>query len=68
MGCQEIAQGLGHLLIVDVEHGIVHPVVGKGLACLAFGLGDFIGMVGKFQVCPATVNIDGISQNLGRHD
>ena len=60
----EVSQRLRHLDIVDIDKTIVHPVVGKGLACFSFRLGNFVGMVRKLKVSSTTVNIDGITQNL----
>ena len=36
MDSDKVAQGLGHLDIVDIDKAIVHPVVGKGLTCFSF--------------------------------
>ena len=36
MDSDKVAQGLGHLDIVDVDKTIVHPVVGKSLTCFSF--------------------------------
>ena len=57
----EVSQRLRHLDIVDIDKTIVHPVVGKGLTCLSFRLGNFVGVVWKLKVCSTTVNIDGIA-------
>ena len=47
MDSDKVPQRFGHLDIVDIDKAIVHPVVGKSLACFGFRLGNFIGMVWK---------------------
>ena len=36
MHSDKVPQGLGHLDIIDVDKAVVHPVVGKDLACFGF--------------------------------
>ena len=64
---EEVARGLGHLLIVDVDEAVVHPVLGKGLAGRALGLGDLVFVVGEHQVLAAAVDVDGLAQVLHTH-
>ena len=58
---EEIAQRLGHFLVVDVDIAVVHPVVGKGLAVGSFTLCDFVFMVGKDQILTAAVEVKGFT-------
>ena len=64
---EEVAQRLGHLLVVHAHKTVVHPDLGQGLAMCALALGDFVFMVGKLQVGPATVDIKGFAQHLAAH-
>ena len=65
---EEVAQGLGHLLIINVQKCVVHPVVGKGLAVGRLALGDLILVVGEDQVLAAGVDVDLVAQIfLGHH-
>mmetsp|Transcript_26884 Transcript_26884/g.48654 ORF Transcript_26884/g.48654 Transcript_26884/m.48654 type:complete len:376 (+) Transcript_26884:1851-2978(+) len=63
---KEIAQGLGHLLALDLQHLVVHPHIGKAMT-RAFRLGDLVLMVGKLQVVAAPMNVKPIPQQLIGH-
>ena len=56
---QEIAKAFGHLLVVDVDVSVVHPVAGEGLARGRLALGDFVFMVGENQVLATGVDVEG---------
>ena len=64
---EEIALGLGHLFVVDVDKAIVHPVAHVGLAGRAGGLGDLVFMVREEQVLAAAVDVEGLAQVGGAH-
>ena len=56
---EEIAQGLGHLPALDLEHLVVQPVAreirtGMGAAALR----DLVLVVGELQVDPAGMDIE----------
>ena len=52
---EKVAQRLGHLLVVHIDKAVVHPQPRHGLAVRAFALGDFVFVVGKLEVCSASV-------------
>jgi hypothetical protein len=54
-----VAQGLGHLLAIHVEEGVVHPVAHELVAVGTAALGQFVLVVRKNQVAAAAVDIDG---------
>ena len=64
---EEIAQRLGHFLVVDVDEAVVHPGARKGLAGRAFALGDFVLMVRKLQVGAAAMDVEAFTQQLAAH-
>ena len=55
---KEVAQGLGHLLVVNVQKSVVHPVAGKGLAVGRLRLGDLVLMMGEDQILAAGMDVD----------
>ena len=66
--CEEVAQGLGHLLALHLQHLVVHPEPRHFLCAIGTAaLGDLVFMVRKLQVQPATVNIKHIAQKRLRH-
>ena len=64
---QKIVQGFGHLFVVDVHESIMHPIAGERFSVGGFGLGDFVFMMGKYQVLAATVNIKGFAKKPPAH-
>ena len=65
---EEIPQGFGHLLIVNIQKSIVHPVSGEGLAVGRLALGDLVLVVREDQILAAGVNVDLLAQIfLGHH-
>jgi hypothetical protein len=58
----KIAQALRHLLALELEHPIMQPVARERLTGIAFGLGDFVFMVGEDEVVAAAVNVDLLAQ------
>ena len=63
---KEVAQGLGHLLALDLQHLIMHPDLGKAVAC-AGALGDLILMMRELQIVAAPMNVKALAQQLMRH-
>ena len=63
----EVAQGFGHLLAVDIDVAVVHPVAHVLGAVGAAALGDFVLVVREDQILAAAVNIDHIAQMLVDH-
>ena len=65
---KEIAQALGHLLALDLQHLVVHPDTREtGLGMGAAALGDFIFVVGKLQIQPTAVNVERRPQQFIAH-
>ena len=65
---EEIAQGFGHLAVVDVQESIVHPVFCKRLVIGCLGLCDLIFMMRKDQILSAGMNIDLFAEITFAHD
>ena len=64
---EEVAQALGHLLVVHIDEAVVHPVAGKCLAGGTFALSDFGFVVRELQVGATAVDIEGVAQQLAGH-
>ena len=64
---QEVAQRLRHLLVVDLQHPAMDPIVGEGAATCGLGLGALVFMVRKGQVGAAAMDIERQAQVLLRH-
>ena len=65
---KEVAQTLGHLLALHLQHLVVHPEPRHFLCAIGTAaLGDLVFMVRELQVQPATVNIKHIAQKRLRH-
>ena len=60
--CTEIAERFTHLVVINVQKCIVHPVFGKFLAVASLALCDFILMMWKYQVFTTSVNVDLLAQ------
>ena len=58
----QVAQGLGHLLAVHADHGLVHPVPDEGLTGGGLGLRGLALVVGVDQVRATAVQVDGRAQ------
>ncbi len=63
----DVADGLGHLLVAEAEHTVVDPVACEGLAGEAFALGDLILMVREDQVVAAAVNVNRVAEEVMVH-
>ena len=64
---EEVVERLAHLLVVDRDEPVVHPVVGELLAGQAFGLRDLVLVMRELQVFAAAVQVDGLAQELLAH-
>ena len=64
---QEVAQRFAHLLVVDLQHAAVHPVIGEGAAACGLGLGALVLMMREYQIGAAAVDVEGQTQVLARH-
>ncbi len=63
----DVADGLGHLLVAEAEHTVMDPVAGEGLAGEAFALGDLVLMVREDQVVAAAMNINRVAEEMMVH-
>ena len=64
----DVAQGLGHLGVVDIDEAVVHPVATELFAIVRAGaLGDLVFVMREDQIVAAAVNVDAAAQMLGRH-
>ncbi len=64
---EDVAQRLGHLLRVDVDKAVVNPVVDEGFPCSRLRLGDLVLVVGKDEVLPSAVDVEGLPQQGHAH-
>ena len=65
---EEIAQGFGHLAVINVQESIVHPVFCKRLVIGCLGLCDLIFMMREDQILSAGMNIDLFAEITLTHD
>ena len=63
----EVAEGLGHLLLVHHHHAAVHPGVDVVAAVGATGLGYFVLVVGNCEIGAAAVDVEVVAKVLGVH-
>ena len=66
-GADHVADGLGHLLALELKEGVVEPVAGERLAGGGLGLGDLVLVVGEDEVLAAAVDVEGAAQVLAGH-
>jgi len=68
---EKVAQGFGHLFIINPNKPVVHPDIDKGLVglCLkrTLGLGDLIFVMRKLQIGPATMDIKMLPEQCATH-
>src|SRR5690554_4242339 len=64
---EKVAKRLGHLFLIHSDGACVHPGIHKPVPGGALGLSNFVFVVGKHQVGPATMNIKGITETVCRH-
>ena len=64
---EEVAQRLGHFFVVHPHKAVVHPHIGHGLSMSPFALCDFVFVVGKLQVCAATMNVKVLTEQIATH-
>src|SRR5216117_4217004 len=67
----EVAGRFRHLLVLQLDKAVVHPVSDEGLRVISsedcFGLRDFVLVMRKLQVLPAAVNVEMRSQQFHAH-
>ena len=64
---EEVAQALGHLLVVDVEKTVVQPVIDMAMPERALALGDLVLVMRELQVHAATVDVEALAQQRATH-
>ena len=64
---KEIAQRLGHLLIVDTHESVVHPVPDEGMSGRTLGLGNLVLVMREGEIRATAVDIEGVTQGARRH-
>ena len=65
--CDEVAQRLAHLLSVDGDHVVVHPVVYHVVALRSHGLCDLAFVVREYQVHASSVDVEVRAQVFASH-
>ena len=64
---EEVAQRLRHLLVVDIQEAVVHPVTGQRLAACSFALRDLVLVVRELQVGAAAMDVERVPQQRRGH-
>src|SRR5689334_547899 len=64
---EEIAQGLRHLLLVDVQKAVVQPVTRQWPPGRRFGLCDLVFVMRKNQIPPAAMDVERLPQIFRAH-
>ena len=59
--CGEVAQGFGHLFAAHIDHAVVQPPAGQGLARGRLRLGNLVFVVGENQVGATEMDINRVS-------
>ena len=62
----EVVERLRHLLAVDVEHRVVHPVAGE-VAARGDRLGPFVRVVREHEVVAAAVEVEAVAEHVEAH-
>ena len=66
--CDEVPEGLPHLLPIDGDHVVVHPVAHHGFTSLrGLGLSDLTLMMGEDQVHATTMDVKLFAEILSSH-
>ena len=59
---KEVAKGLGHLPVVDIQERVVHPVFREFLSVAGLALGNLVFMMGENQILSARMDVDLLAQ------
>ena len=65
--CDEVTQRLTHLLSVDGDHIVMHPVLHGRMPHRSLGLGYLTLMMGEHQIHATTVDIKLLTEILPAH-
>ena len=63
----KVTKRFRHFLAIYIDKTIVHPVIYAAVTTCCTALSDFILMMWKYQVLPATMNVKRIAQVLCTH-
>ena len=63
----EVAERFSHLLAIDGNHVVVHPVAYGIVAVVSHRLRYFAFVVREFQVHAAAMNVEGLAQIFFAH-
>ncbi len=64
---EEVAQRLGHLLVIHPHRAGMHPGVNVRLAGGRLALGDLVLVMREGQIGPSAMDVKGLAQAAGRH-
>ena len=64
---EEVAERLRHLLLVDAQETVVHPVIDELDAVRALGLRDLVLVVRELQVLAAAVDVEMLAEQRAAH-
>ena len=65
---EEVAQGLGHLLALDLQHLVVQPDLGEvAMGVRTAALGDLVLVVREHQVVAAAMDVETLAQQVIGH-
>ena len=65
---KEIAQGFGHLHVINIQETVMHPVMCKFLVIAGFALGNFILVMREDQIFTTGMDINLFTKILLGHD
>ena len=65
--CTEVTERFTHLVVINVQECIVHPVFGKFFAVACLTLCDLILMMWKYQVFTTGMDVNLLAQIFFRH-
>ena len=65
---KEVTEGLTHLLVVDIDESVVHPVVREGLVVCTLILCDLVFVVREDEVLTTGMDVETAATVLRSHD
>ena len=65
---KEIAQGFGHLHVINIQETVMHPVMCKFLVIAGFALSNFILVMREDQIFTTGMDINLFTKILLGHD
>ena len=64
---EEVSSRFRHFFVVNIQHSVVHPDIGKSAARRALTLRDFVLVMRENEVSAAAVNVDCVADIVARH-